>query len=200
LEVQVARLEERREQLHAALSQQDDPSEELAAQLEERLDKRLAIEGRLAQARQELETVEFAMREAETRRQQLEHQILQKRTELEQARLAAQEINTRSKTIVEQISAGDYDLQALLIDLGEDADPRQWEQLLEQVAGRIQRLGAINLAAIEEFKTESERKSYLDAQNDELEEALATLEEAIRKIDRETRTRFRETFDFVNTS
>ncbi|MFA5630858.1 MAG: chromosome segregation protein SMC [Porticoccaceae bacterium] len=200
LDVQVARLEERREQLHAALSQQDDPSEELAAQLEERLDKRLAIENKLSEARRELEAVESAMREAETRRQQLEHQILQKRTELEQTRLAAQEINTRSKTIVEQISVGDYDLQVLLADLGDDANPHQWEQSLEQLAGRIQRLGAINLAAIEEFKTESERKSYLDAQDAELVEALATLEDAIRKIDRETRTRFRETFDFVNAS
>ena len=57
-----------------------------------------------------------------------------------------------------------------------------------------------NLAAVDEFKQESERKTYLDAQNAELEEALQTLEDAIRKIDRETRTRFRETFDLINSS
>ncbi|MCK9502960.1 MAG: chromosome segregation protein SMC [Porticoccaceae bacterium] len=200
LEVQVARLEERREQLQAALNTQDDPSDELGLQLEERLEKRLAIEKKLADARRQLEAVEETMRERETRRSQLEQQIMHKRTELEQTRLAAQEINTRSKTIVEQISAHNYDLQVLLSELEEGANPRQWEEELERLAGRIQRLGAINLAAIEEYKTESERKTYLDAQNAELEEALETLENAIRKIDRETRTRFKETFDTVNSS
>jgi len=70
---------------------------------------------------------------------------------------------------------------------------------LEQVERRIQRLGPINLAAIEECTQLTERKHYLDAQNDDLLEALTTLENAIRKIDRETRSRFRETFDRVNT-
>ena len=199
LEVQVARLEERREQLHAALSVQDDPSEELRQQLEERLDRRLAIEKRLAEARRQLEGAEGAMRERETRRQQLEQQIMAQRTELEQTRLAAQELHTRAKTIGEQIAAASFDLQGLLDDLGEGANPQQWEEELERLAARIQRLGAINLAAIEEYKIESERKSYLDTQNTELMEALETLESAIRKIDRETRTRFKETFDTVNS-
>ena len=71
--------------------------------------------------------------------------------------------------------------------------------LVEALNRRIDRLGPINLAAIEEFEQEQERKQYLDAQNTDLEEALATLEEAIRKIDRETRARFKETFDQVNS-
>ena len=58
---------------------------------------------------------------------------------------------------------------------------------------RIQRLGAINLAAIEEFDVESERKAYLDAQAEDLEQALETLLEVMQKIDAETRVRFRET-------
>ncbi|MEE2652981.1 MAG: chromosome segregation protein SMC, partial [Pseudomonadota bacterium] len=59
-------------------------------------------------------------------------------------------------------------------------------------------LGPINLAAIEEYKQQSERKNYLDAQNADLEDALETLENAIRRIDKETRNRFKETFDRVN--
>jgi chromosome segregation protein len=69
---------------------------------------------------------------------------------------------------------------------------------MERIAARIQRLGPINLAAIDEFAEQSQRKTYLDAQNADLTEALETLENAIRKIDRETRTRFQETFDKVN--
>jgi len=64
---------------------------------------------------------------------------------------------------------------------------------------RIRRLGAINLAAIDEFQEQSERMEYLDAQHADVTESLETLERAIRKIDKETRTRFKETFDKVNS-
>ncbi|MDA4645146.1 hypothetical protein, partial [Enterobacter hormaechei] len=73
------------------------------------------------------------------------------------------------------------------------------EAELERLSQRIQRLGPINLAAIDEYQQQSERKRYLDAQNDDLVEALDTLENVIRKIDRETRNRFKETFDQINS-
>jgi chromosome segregation protein len=82
--------------------------------------------------------------------------------------------------------------------LDEDAALVDWEEQLELIGNRIQRLGPINLAAIDEYKIESERKDYLDQQNAELEDALTTLQNAIQKIDRETRTRFKETFELVN--
>ncbi len=200
LEIQVERLQQRRSQLQESFSQQDDPSEDLAVQLEQLLEQRLAVEAELGEARRNLETVEHEMRQREQQRSQLEQQILEGRSELEQLRLACQEVETRCKTIVEQITEHKYQLQGLLDELPEDAEPGEWEQELERIGNRIQRLGAINLAAIEEYKIESERKSYLDAQHDDLTEALETLESAIRKIDKETRTRFRETFDQINTS
>jgi chromosome segregation protein len=86
----------------------------------------------------------------------------------------------------------------LLAELPETAEEQEWQARLEAVAGRIQRLGAINLAAIEEFEQLSERKNYLDTQNDDLVEALNTLESAMARIDRETRSRFREMYDQVN--
>jgi len=73
-----------------------------------------------------------------------------------------------------------------------------WESRVEGLASRIQRLGPINLAAIDEFQEQSERMAYLNSQHDDVSKSLATLEEAIRKIDRETRTRFKETFDRVD--
>ena len=81
----------------------------------------------------------------------------------------------------------------LLNELPEDISEERWVADLEQVSVRISRLDPLNLAAIDEYKAQSERKTYLDAQNDDLQEALQTLENAIRKIDRETRTRFKET-------
>ncbi|WP_438950849.1 chromosome segregation protein SMC [Porticoccus sp.] len=200
LQVQVARLQERREQLHAVFNQHEDPTLELQEDLAAQLERRLGVERELAVARQALETVEEQMRETEKRRNQLDQQIQTERLELEQHRLSAQDLVTRSKTIVEQIGEHRFQLDSLLAALPEDAGPSRWEGELERVANRIQRLGPINLAAVDEYKVESERKTYLDAQNAELEEALQTLENAIRKIDRETRTRFRETFDRINGS
>ena len=200
LEIQVARLQERREQLRVSFNENEDPTLELQEQLAEQLERRLIVEKELADARRALETVEHQMRETEKRRTQLEQDIQGQRSELEQQRLIAQDLVTRSKTIVEQITEHRFDLDALLAELSEDADLAQWEGELEKLASRIQRLGPINLAAIDEYKVESERKAYLDAQNAELVEALETLENAIRKIDRETRTRFRETFDRINSS
>jgi chromosome segregation protein len=91
------------------------------------------------------------------------------------------------------------DLEQLLEALPETVDLSSWQAELERYANRIARLGPINLAAVEEYQQQSERKRYLDAQNEDLESALSTLETAIRKIDRETRSRFKDTFDQVNS-
>ena len=80
----------------------------------------------------------------------------------------------------------------------ETANQNDWKSKLESVDRKIQRLGPINLAAIDEFNQNSERKTYLDTQYKDLVDALNTLENAIRKIDRESRTRFKETFDELN--
>jgi chromosome segregation protein len=73
-----------------------------------------------------------------------------------------------------------------------------WEVRLGETGEKIERLGQVNLAAIDEFREQSERKEYLDRQHADLTDALTTLEDAIRRIDRETKSRFQETFDRVN--
>ena len=200
LEIQVTRLQERRAQLQDSFKQDEDPTLELKEQLASQLEVRLTSEKALADSRRAVEAVEHQMREVELRRNALEQDIQEQRSVLEQQRLVAQDVETRNKTIVEQISEHGFNLESLLETLPEEADISEWEQTLERIGNRIQRLGPINLAAIDEFKIESERKDYLDTQNAELQEALDTLENAIRKIDKETRTRFKETFDLINTS
>ncbi len=89
-------------------------------------------------------------------------------------------------------------LAQVVDSLPSEGNPDKWQRDLDQIRQKIIRLGAINLAAIEEFELQNERKSYLDHQDQDLNNGLATLEEAIRKIDKETRTRFKATFDAVN--
>ena len=128
----------------------------------------------------------------------MEQRVQARRSELDQGRLQRQEVRVRSQTLEEQLRETGMQAQELLAGLGEEAEEAVWQAQVEKLANRIQRLGPINLAAIDEFQEQSERLQYLDAQHADISQSLETLENAIRKIDRETRTRFKETFDQVN--
>ncbi len=169
--------------------------DELAGQLEQRL----TLETELNAARQQLETQDAALKTGEQGRGRCEKQAEVQRREIEEHRLTLAETRVRQQNLREQLAELAADPETVLPTLPDAAVESAWLTQLEQIERRIQRLGAINLAAIEEFAQLSERKQYLDAQNADLIEALTTLENAIRKIDRETRTRFKETFEQVNT-
>ena len=199
LESQFERLQERRTDLRVAFEIKEDPTDDHKQQLEQQLEARLKVEDELSESRKQVEATEYESREQEKRRGDLELELQNLQGELEAQRLSAQEISTLSLTIEEQINDKNGVLADLLEALPEEAELVDWEEQLQLIANRIQRLGPINLAAIDEYKIESERKDYLDKQNQELEEALQTLQSAIQKIDRTTRTRFKETFELVNT-
>ncbi|MDB2384729.1 chromosome segregation protein SMC, partial [Endozoicomonas sp.] len=199
LSQQTTRLRERRAMLTESLSQANSPESELQEQLEELLARRLEEEDAMQSARIALEDVDQRIREAEKIRQSAEQRAERFRGQLEKLRMDWQAMDVRRTTLEDQLRKDEFDLPAVLENLPEDAAEGAWEQELERLQARIERLGAINLAAIEEYDTQSERKRYLDAQNEDLESALNTLENAIRKIDRETRQRFKSTFDKVNS-
>ena len=199
LAIQLERLGERRSELMAAFEIKEDPTDNHKKNLAEYLSQRLGAETELSEVRKELENTEYKRLEEEKKRTHLETDQQKVQSELEKQRLSAQEIITLSKTIEEQIQEKRGNLANLLESLPDDSDLVDWEEQLQLVSNRIQRLGPINLAAIDEYKIESERKDYLDKQNAELESALETLRSAIQKIDKETRTRFKETFELVNT-
>jgi chromosome segregation protein len=199
LRMQSERLTERREQLSLNLEEGTAPLEELRLKLEELLDKRMVVDDEMRIARIALEDADRELREAEKRRTQAEQQSQLLRGQLEQQRLEWQSLTVRRKTLQDQLLEEGYDLHGVLATLTPEASEADAEQQLENIAARIQRLGAINLAAIDEYQQQSERKRYLDAQNADLVEALDTLENVIRKIDKETRNRFKETFDQINS-
>ncbi|SET44195.1 chromosome segregation protein SMC [Pseudomonas graminis] len=198
LEMQSERLTEKREQLSLNLEEGAAPLEELRMKLEELLEKRMVVDEEMRTAKNALEDADRELREAEKRRTQAEQQSQLLRGQLEQQRLEWQSLTVRRKALQEQLHEDGYDLDGVLATLTADANEKAAEEELERIAARIQRLGAINLAAIDEYQQQSERKRYLDAQDADLVEALDTLENVIRKIDKETRNRFKETFDQIN--
>jgi chromosome segregation protein len=198
LRMQSAQFEQRLEMLQDALLADEQPLAQLQASLDHQLMQRVRVEAALADARDRLESVDALLREGEQQRLRAEQEAQRRRAELDQARLQRQEVLIRCKTLEEQLKETGFARAHLLQALPEDAKEADWQAELARLAERIQRLGAINLAAIDEFKEESERKQYLDAQFDDINRSLTTLEDAIRKIDRETRNRFKDTFEKVN--
>ncbi len=190
---------ERKQTLEADIAALAEPTTALQANLQERLQTRQGIEAELLAGRQVAQKIEFDIRSNESQRALFEEGVDQVRGQLEKARLEFQTLDVKRSTIEDLLKEAGAVLQEVISAMPEDADIPVWETELTKIENRIQRLGAINLAAIEEYKVQAERKAYLDAQNDDLEKALDTLMMAIRKIDIETRTRFKETFDLVNT-
>ena len=178
------------------------PDAELVASLQGKLDlalqDRKAAEAKLTQSREALSKIELEIREKETARAQAEAQVSTQREKIESLKLNWQGVNVRAETLQEQLDETEFEAETLQLELDPDAQIESHQKQLEVIRGKVQRLGAINLAAIEEYDTQSERKVYLDQQNEDLTEALETLESAIRKIDKDTRGRFKDTFEQVN--
>jgi chromosome segregation protein len=162
------------------------------------LAERESAEQHLNVSRSAVGDLDHQLAELQKQRIDIDACVQERREALEAHRVDRQELVVRRQTIHEQISEHGETPDRLVESLPEDATESDWQGKLEALARRIERIGPVNLVAIEEFEEQSERKTYLDKQHADLSEALATLEGVIRKIDKETRERFRETFDALN--
>ena len=199
LKSQLEQVSIRRQNLLDQLENDEDPVQQLNTELEEHLESRLQVEEQLIEARHRVEDLDQSLREFDQKRAQIEQNLQGLRAELEAIRISSQELIVRRETLKEQIDETGFSLEELFIAIPQEASEALWKSQVDELSQRVHRLGTINLAAIDEYKEQSQRKNYLDAQNDDLIKALDTLESAIAKIDRETRTRFRETFDKINS-
>ena len=199
LQQQHQELQSQREQIIEELATSDDSAlDTLRAQLDEQLGNRLTVEERLSQARDALSTIETEMRAADQKRLAIEQRRDAFNQQLEQQRLQKQTMMVQQQTLVERLKEDDWTVDTALETVTDELSVNGLQTELDELSRKIARLGAINLAAIDEFRSQSERKQYLDSQHEDLTSALETLEAAIRKIDKETRSRFRDTFEEVN--
>ncbi len=202
VQVLVARRDELLQQLNEDLNPIDGQKETL----DQFISQRLTTEKERDAMRQQLAVSQSKLDELERLRHQHQQHIEQARNALETAKLTWQSNQLRANGFAEQLADQDLEADTLLQELGE-VDEAALEQVIgqkeeqtERLQRNIVRLEPVNLAAIEEFEEESKRKQYLDEQNEDLEQALNTLEEAIARIDKDTRTLFKETFEAVNSN
>lgn len=192
------RLEARALEIDEARQALDEPEEERRERLDELLGRREQEEHLLNQVRGRAAELAEQLREDEQARQAHERQLEGIREHLQQARMQVQALGLKADAQDEQLRELAHDGRELAQTLDPEATESAWQARLEALGERLGRLGAINLAAIEEYDQQAERRDYLQAQQAELSEALETLDRAIRRIDQETRVRFRDTFERVN--
>lgn len=197
-EKQLQQLSERRDELNHNLADVDGPLATLREELQLQLEQQSVLERALREAAAALEAANEAIVALDASKEGLGERAHAVDQLLEKARMDRQAITIRQSTIAEQLQEADIVLETVLAELPEAANMPEWQSRSEELATRISRLGPINLAAIDEHTTLTERKEYIDKQHADLTEALSVLEEAIRKIDRETKQKFKDTFDKVN--
>ena len=175
-----------------------DPSVELKMQLEEQLQSRLEAEQTLVEQQNQLADITDKITQLEQGQSGILAKLESMRSDIANVKLDSEGARVRAQSMLDTLNEMDQALKPILETMSVDANEADWSQELEQTSYSISRLGAINLAAIEEYDIQAERKGYLDTQFQDLVDALDTLESAIRKIDRESRAKFKDTYEKVN--
>ncbi len=168
------------------------------AGLQTLLDKRSEQERALADARHELDQLTQTLRGHDEARMQAERSLQPIRDRITELQLKEQAARLNQEQYAQQLAEAQADEAALAEKLNPDMRPSYLQGEVTRLTNAIAALGAVNLAALDELAAASERKNFLDAQNADLTEAITTLEDAIAKIDKETRELLQDTFDKVN--
>ena len=187
------------ETLKAKLASSGDPTGSLKQALAEFVRQKQTAETGLVAVRNEIE-------ESEIQRRQMDQERLQRQLAVDEINLKLQEQNVelgrlcgQSDEIRLKISELDANAEEVLASLDDQFDHEDAVRKFERLERRIDSTGSVNLVAVEQFEQESERKEYLDRQYDDLTRAMETLKQTIKKIDKESRKRFNETFSIVNS-
>ena len=189
---------ERLETLQQQLEDQQLPLLECEEQLMILVEQHQEIEIQLAQCQAQKAQAQKALQDKQESLQDAQSGVTKKQNQLQQLKLAEQELMIKAQLMLEPLEELQQTLKDILVSLPENPKQLSFQSKLQNTTKQLLDLGAVNLAAIEEYDQALERKTYLDEQLDDLTAALETLEGAIRKIDRETKQRFKQTFDQVN--
>ena len=168
------------------------------AGLQSLLEKRSEQEVALAHARHELDQLTQHMRGQDEAKMAVDRSLQPMRDRIVELQLKEQAARLSQEQYSVQLAEAQADEVALAEKLSDEVRPSYLQGEVTRLTNMIASLGAVNLAALDELAQASERKNFLDAQNADLVEAITTLEDAISKIDMETRDLLQDTFDKVN--
>lgn len=191
-------ISERLAALHRKLGESASPLEDERFRLRNLTQEREALEKELGHLRRRGRELETEGRELAAERLRVERELAALRDRAEQNRLAYQSTEARRQAVEEQLAEIGVRVEDAVSGLPEQAEEQAWLAVVTRLGEEIDRLGAVNLAAMQEYQEQEERLRYLDEQYRDLSESLDTLDGAITRIDRECRARFQETFAKIN--
>ena len=174
------------------------PIQKIEAEIKPLLDSRIDVEGNLSNLREEFNNLNELIRNNERKIHQTDLSLESFNGEIQKSKLERQGLISESAIFEEQLKNDNYEIQSLLDSLRDDLTEDMLIDEISRIESSIERIGPINLAAAEEYKLEEERNSEIDVQLIELNSALETLQSAIKKIDLESRTKFKDTLDKLN--
>ncbi|NDP47770.1 MAG: chromosome segregation protein SMC [Sulfuriferula multivorans] len=174
------------------------PADALDVELQKALETRTTCETALAAARDALEGLTTLLRSHDEARLVCEQGLDPLRRTIEQLKLRDQEAMLTQSQFELQLREAEADETVLESNLAESPKPAQLQAQITRLQNEIAALGAVNLAALDELTQAQERSEYLAAQCADLLEAVSTLEDAIQRIDQESRAKLKATFDTVN--
>ncbi|MBH5328831.1 chromosome segregation protein SMC [Eikenella sp. S3360] len=181
-----------------ALTYAEDSEDEQRLQLEALTESAFALEEQMQAAAARLAATQEQGREQYARQQALAAELPQWQAAAQTALLQQQEALLNAKHFHDNLLGRQADLAALEAEQQAGYLKTDWPQQIDSLSRRIQALGAVNLAALEELAEARERDGYYQNQRQDLQSAIALLEEAIAQIDGETKQRFQATFNAVN--
>ncbi|MYI89982.1 MAG: chromosome segregation protein SMC [Gammaproteobacteria bacterium] len=199
LEQRVSEFRSEMESLEEKLASTGDPTESLQVSLDELVSKRKTVDSKLAQVRNQIEEAESRRRKLDESRVQNQFGVEEINQKLQQQNIELGRLSAQSEELKQQISDRKSDAETVAASLDDSFDYEEATAKYERLEKRIESIGSVNLVAVEQYEQEIERKSYMDEQYNDLVRAMETLQQTIRKIDKESRDRFNETFSFVNS-
>ena len=184
--------------LEEKLYEIEGPIQKIEADIKPLLDSRIDVEGNLSKLRQDFSDLNESIRANERRIHETDLSLEDFNKDIQKYKLERQGFISESAIFEEQLKNDNYEIQGLLDEITENMTEESLVEEISKIETSIERIGPINLAAAEEYKLEEERNSEIDTQMSELNSALETLQGAIKKIDLESRTKFKDTLDKLN--
>ena len=184
--------------LEEKLHEIEGPIKKIETDIKPLLDSRIDVEGNLSKLREHFNDLNENIRANERRIHEIDLSLEDFNKDIQKYKLERQGFISESAIFEEQLKNDNYEIQVLLDEITENITEEILLEEISKIETSIERIGPINLAAAEEYKLEEERNSEIDTQMSELNSALETLQGAIKKIDLESRTKFKDTLDKLN--
>ncbi len=200
LKVAISDMNDRKLILLSTDDKKGKPTNNMKDKLKKLLDNKGTKELELKASREAIESYDENVLKIENKKNDLNTEINSIKEDLENNKITIVERTAQRDSLQENSDLPSEDISDGIKKIDTNLKQDDIEKNLEKLQSKITSMGAINLAAIDELHDQQERKKYLDLQYKDLSESINTLDNAIKKIDQETKTKFKEIFDSINSN